>query len=216
MQLTTIFRAKGCEYSQVYLPYWDKDAFPYVNRSSLGISADTEEERRLAYVAMTRAKHSAKIYYTVENSKKDHYVRKDKNASQFIIESKSDVAQDIGPKLYHDGELPYHKSSVVQGYYRRLSRIDDMQPPLKVVPISLPEPDATGACIYSYEWALQQPMPENAEKLIRSMVQTKPVKYLEAEVTRIVRELKQAGTAKQKVLINRLIVVARAKARKYI
>lgn len=216
VQLTTIFRAKGCEYSQVYLPYWDKDAFPYVNRSSLGITADTEEERRLAYVAMTRAKHSAKIYYTVENSKKDHYVRKDKNASQFIIESKSDVAQDIGPKLYHDGELPYHKSSVVQGYYRRLSRIDDMQLPLKVVPISLPEPDATGACIYSYEWALQQPMPENAEKLIRNMVQTKPVKYLEAEVTRIVRELKQAGTAKQKVLINRLIVVARAKARKYI
>ena len=84
------------------------------------------------------------------------------------------------------------------------------------MPISLPEPDSTGACIYSYEWALQQPMPENAEKLIRSMVQTKPVKYLEAEVTRIVRELKQAGTAKQKVLINRLIVVARAKARKYI
>lgn len=216
VQLTTIFRAKGCEYSQVYLPYWDKDAFPYVNRSSLGMSADTEEERRLAYVAITRAKQSAKIYYTVENAKKDHYVRKDKNASQFIIESKADVAQEIGPKLYDNGELPYHKSLVVQGYYRRLSRIDDMQSPPKVASISLPEPSVTGECTYSYEWALQQPVPDNAGKLIRSMVQTKTTKYLETEIIRIVRELKQAGTAKQKVLINRLIVVARAKVRKYV
>ncbi|OBU27560.1 ATP-dependent helicase [Photobacterium kishitanii] len=215
VQLTTIFRAKGCEYSQVYLPYWDKDAFPYVNRSTLGISADTEEERRLAYVAMTRAKHSAKIYYTVEVAKKDQYVRKDKNASQFIIESKADVAQEIGPRLYHDGELPYHKSSVVQGYYRRLARIDDMQSPPKAAVISLPDPDETGKCAYSYEWALQQPIPDNAEKLIRSMVQTKTAKYLETEVIRIIRELKQADAVKQKVLLNRLIVVARAKARKY-
>lgn len=215
VQLTTIFRAKGCEYSQVHLPYWDKDAFPYVNRSSLGISADTEEERRLAYVAITRAKHSAKIYYTVENTKKDQYVRKDKNASQFILESKADVAQEIGPQLYHDGELPYHKSPVVQGYYRRLGRIDDMQLPPKVVAISLPEINTAGESVYSYEWALQQPIPDKADKLIRSMVQTKTTKYLETEVIRIIRELKQAGTEKQKVLINRLIVVARAKARKY-
>ena len=47
------------------------------------------------------------------------------------------------------------------------------------------------------------------------MVQTKTTKYLETEVIRIIRDLKQAGTEKQKVLINRLIVVARAKARKY-
>lgn len=215
VQLTTIFRAKGCEYSQVHLPYWDKDAFPYVNRSSLGISADTEEERRLAYVAITRAKHSAKIYYTVENTKKDHYVRKDKNASQFILESKADVAQEIGPQLYHDGELPYHKSPVVQGYYRRLSRINDMQLPPKVAAISLPDINAAGEGAYSYEWALQQPMSDKAEKLIRSMVKEKSKKYLETEVIRIIRDLKQAGTEKQKVLINRLIVVARAKARKY-
>ncbi|OBU15980.1 DNA helicase UvrD [Photobacterium aquimaris] len=214
VQLTTIFRAKGCEYTQVHLPYWDKDAFPYVNRSALGISADTEEERRLAYVAITRAKQSAKIYYTVENTKKDQYVRKDKNASQFIIESKADVAQEIGPVLYQEGELPYHKSAVVQGYYRRLARFDDMQLPPKAVSISLPEPNATGESVYSYEWALQQPMPENADKLVRSLVQ-KPMKYLEVEVSRIVRELNQAGTAKKKVLLNRLIVVARAKARKY-
>ncbi|MEC6798599.1 ATP-dependent helicase [Photobacterium sp. S4TG1] len=215
VQLTTIFRAKGCEYSQVHLPYWDKDAFPYVNRSSLGISADTEEERRLAYVAITRAKHSAKIYYTVENTKKDQYVRKDKNASQFILEAKADVAQEIGSHLYHEGELPYHKSPVVQGYYRRLARIDDMQLPPKVTAITLPEINTAGESAYSYEWALQQPIPNKAEKLIRSMVQTKTAKYLETEVVRIIRELKQAGTEKQKVLVNRLIVVARAKARKY-
>ncbi|MDP2532519.1 3'-5' exonuclease [Photobacterium damselae subsp. piscicida] len=70
VQVTTIFRAKGCEFSQVYLPYWDKDAFPYMNRSSAGLAADTEEERRLAYVAMTRAKDAARVYYTVEPKKK--------------------------------------------------------------------------------------------------------------------------------------------------
>ncbi|WP_318493114.1 ATP-dependent helicase [Photobacterium leiognathi] len=216
VQLTTIFRAKGCEYSQVYLPYWDKDAFPYVNRSSVGISADTEEERRLAYVAITRAKHSAKIYYSVENSKKENYVRKDKNASQFILEAKAPLAQEIGPLLYQEGnELPYHKSPIIQGYYTRLGRIEQMQSAPEPVEIVLPASGQDGKIAYGYLWAVEQPLPNNAEKLIRNMVKTKTAKYLETELNRILRDLKKADVTKEKVLVNRLIVIAKAKARRY-
>ncbi|MCG3864282.1 MULTISPECIES: ATP-dependent helicase [unclassified Photobacterium] len=215
VQLTTIFRAKGCEYSQVHLPYWDKDAFPYVNRSSVGISADTEEERRLAYVAITRAKHKANIYYSVENSKKDNYVRKDKNASQFILESKATLAQDIGPQLYLEGALPFNKSPIVQGYYQRLGRIEQMQAAPEPVERELPAAGKNGQLSYSYLWAVEQPLPDNAEKLVRSMVKTKTAKYLETELNRILRELKKADFTKEKVLVNRLIVIAKAKARRY-
>lgn len=215
VQLTTIFRAKGCEYNHVYLPYWDKDAFPYVNRSSAGISADTEEERRLAYVGITRAKEQAKIYYTVEPVKKGTYVRPDKNASQFVLEANMKVAQALGPMLYEAQPIPYHKSPIAQGYCKHLGRLDDMAE-------APPEPVITAPSVkegYSYKWAIEQPIPPNGEKLIRSMVKTKTIKYLETELARVLRDLKSAikneDDAKQKVLVNRLIVIARAKGRRY-
>ncbi|BAX53382.1 ATP-dependent DNA helicase PcrA [Photobacterium damselae subsp. piscicida] len=212
VQVTTIFRAKGCEFSQVYLPYWDKDAFPYMNRSSAGLAADTEEERRLAYVAMTRAKDAARVYYTVEPKKKESYVRANKNASQFVLESKVDVAQTVGEKLYQEGELPHHKSPIVYGYYQRLGRLDDMAQPPKEREIELPSSDGAYQQ-YSYEWALNQPLPENADKLIRTLMRTKKQKYFETELARLLREIQTVGSTKQKVLANRLIVVAKARSR---
>ncbi|OAN17651.1 DNA helicase UvrD [Photobacterium jeanii] len=206
VQLTTIFRAKGCEYQHVFLPYWDKDAFPYVNRAASSIAADTEEERRLAYVAITRAKQSAHIFYTTEHNKES--LRQ--CASQFVLEAKTNIAAEAGSALYQEGELPYFRSTLLEQYYDKLGRLEDMVKP--ELPMVVEKSFSSEG--YSYGWALTQPLPANAEKVIRSMVKTKTRKYLDGELTRILRELANASETKKKVLENRLIVVARAKERK--
>ncbi|PSW05981.1 ATP-dependent helicase [Photobacterium lipolyticum] len=220
IQLTTIFRAKGCEYNQVYLPYWDKDAFPYVNKSAVSISADTEEERRLAYVGLTRAKNIAKIYYSTTNSgaKKStsNKAQQMKNASSFVPEAKVDLASELGPQLYQTGKLPHHKSPIVYEYYKRLGRLADVLDPEPVKHTARQEAlqPLSESDSYSYAWALEQPIPKNAEKVIRALVKTKTAKYLDSEIARVLRELKSAQATKEKVLVNRLIVVARARARR--
>ena len=206
VQLTTIFRAKGCEYNQVHLPFWDKDAFPYMNKGAGSIAADVEEERRLAYVAMTRARQQATIYYT-EPDKKG---AKATNASSFVLEAKVELARSLGPKLYQQGELPYPQSPIVEEYYRRLGREDDICKPEIRIDTDSP---ITGDAVYSYRWALSQPLPANADKVINAMIRTKTAKYLDGEIRRVIRELKSATATKKKVLENRLIVTANARSR---
>lgn len=53
VSLMTIHAAKGLEFDTVFLPAWEENLFP--NKKTLGTS-EIEEERRLAYVAITRAK----------------------------------------------------------------------------------------------------------------------------------------------------------------
>lgn len=206
IQLTTIFRAKGCEYNHVHLPFWDKDAFPYMNKAAGSIAADVEEERRLAYVGLTRAKELATIYYT-EPEKKSV---KATNASKFVLEAKVELAKELGPKLYEDGELPYSRSPVVEEYYRRLGRGEDMQAPPAKSAAAFIETEGED---YSYQWALRQPLPNNADKVIGAMIRTKTAKYLDSEISRVIRELNSASDTKKKVLVNRLIVAANARSR---
>lgn len=235
VQLTTIFRAKGCEYKQVYLPFWDKDAFPYMNKSSGSMGADIEEERRLAYVALTRAKEKASVYYTktdmpsgsVSHTGKGMSAVKATNASRFVLEAKVPIATQLGPKLYLEGELPYYSSPVVEEYCRRLGREEDVVVPEKFHKTALLNHrhgsnannsdnhgnDSGKDEDYSLKWALAQPLPDNAEKVITAMVKTKNAKYLDGEIARIIRELDSTVLTKKKVLVNRLIVAANARTR---
>ena len=57
VSIMTIHAAKGLEFDTVFLPAWEEGIFPNENKSD----ADIEEERRLAYVAITRARTRAII-----------------------------------------------------------------------------------------------------------------------------------------------------------
>ena len=63
LSLMTLHAAKGLEFDHVFLPGWEEEVFP--NRRSVdeGGSAALEEERRLAYVGLTRAKQQAYISF---------------------------------------------------------------------------------------------------------------------------------------------------------
>ncbi|MDR2269197.1 MAG: UvrD-helicase domain-containing protein [Rickettsiales bacterium] len=61
VSIMTIHAAKGLEFETVFLPAWEDGIFP----NDLSISENgLEEERRLAYVAITRAKLNCFIFYT--------------------------------------------------------------------------------------------------------------------------------------------------------
>ena len=61
--LMTVHSAKGLEFPVVIIPGFEDGIFPSM-QTVVGTSEDMEEERRLAYVALTRAKQQIYIMYT--------------------------------------------------------------------------------------------------------------------------------------------------------
>ena len=56
--LMTLHSAKGLEFPAVFLPAWEERVFPSYQTVFSGAQEDLEEERRLAYVGITRAKET--------------------------------------------------------------------------------------------------------------------------------------------------------------
>jgi DNA helicase-2/ATP-dependent DNA helicase PcrA len=61
--LMTLHAAKGLEFAHVFLPGWEEDLFPSRRSLDEGGTAALEEERRLAYVGITRAKRRVVISF---------------------------------------------------------------------------------------------------------------------------------------------------------
>ena len=61
--IMTIHAAKGLEYDTVFLVGWEEGLFPSQRSLDEGGVASLEEERRLAYVAITRARRRALIFH---------------------------------------------------------------------------------------------------------------------------------------------------------
>ncbi|MEP1229692.1 MAG: UvrD-helicase domain-containing protein [Litorimonas sp.] len=63
ISLMTLHSAKGLEFPLVFLPGWEDGMFPSQKSMDESGLAGLEEERRLAYVGITRAREHAKIYF---------------------------------------------------------------------------------------------------------------------------------------------------------
>ncbi|NQV43478.1 MAG: UvrD-helicase domain-containing protein, partial [Rhodospirillales bacterium] len=61
--LMTLHGAKGLEYKTVFLPGWEEGLFPHQRAMEESGTAGLEEERRLAYVGLTRARERAVISF---------------------------------------------------------------------------------------------------------------------------------------------------------
>jgi superfamily I DNA/RNA helicase len=82
VQLLTLHSSKGLEFPYVYIIGVEEGILPHQNSIDVG---DIEEERRLAYVGITRAKNELVLTYCAERNKKD----KKKNTiepSRFLFE----------------------------------------------------------------------------------------------------------------------------------
>ncbi|WP_193176537.1 ATP-dependent helicase [Oricola nitratireducens] len=63
VSIMTLHAAKGLEFQTVFLPGWEEGLFPHQRALDEGGRSGLEEERRLAYVGLTRAKRHCHIWF---------------------------------------------------------------------------------------------------------------------------------------------------------
>jgi DNA helicase II / ATP-dependent DNA helicase PcrA len=98
LTLMTLHTAKGLEFPHVYMVGVEEEVFPHVNAFD-GEGHELEEERRLCYVGMTRAKEKLTLIYA--NSRRLYGFRSHNLPSRFLNE--------IPPHLYAEtGRLSSH------------------------------------------------------------------------------------------------------------
>ena len=110
--LMTIHSAKGLEFPQVFLPGFEDGIFPGMQSIMAG-PAELEEERRLAYVAITRAKDELYISHAVTRLL---YGRTMPNpASRFLDESPPELLEQPKKKTLSYTAMPYAPSNTSRG-----------------------------------------------------------------------------------------------------
>ncbi|MDY4841146.1 MAG: UvrD-helicase domain-containing protein [Alphaproteobacteria bacterium] len=84
VMLITLHSAKGLEFDNVFLPGWEEGLFPHQRCMDEGGTGALEEERRLAYVAITRARK--KLYILTAHNRRVYGQWQNNLPSRFINE----------------------------------------------------------------------------------------------------------------------------------
>ena len=112
--LMTMHAAKGLEFDNIFLAGWEEGVFPSLRSIEETGNKGLEEERRLAYVALTRARK--KIFITYVNQNRYSYASHDYNLpSRFIDELPKEIV-DINDSSYIQ-EDNFLKTYVEDNYF---------------------------------------------------------------------------------------------------
>ena len=84
VNLMTMHASKGLEFDAVFLPGWEEGIFPHQKSIDEKGQQGLEEERRLAYVGITRAKHDVYISFSLNRFYQGDWI--DSISSRFIEE----------------------------------------------------------------------------------------------------------------------------------
>ncbi len=131
--LMTIHLAKGLEFPHVFVVGMEEDLFP--SAMSMSTRSELEEERRLFYVALTRAEHQA--YLTYSQSRYRWGKLTDSEPSRFIEEIDGQFLEYLTPAESNYRFKPLIDKDVfgdVDKSKMRLSKPSNGTPPPKVVP----------------------------------------------------------------------------------
>lgn len=114
--LMTLHSAKGLEFPVVFIPGMEEGIFP--GNQSMYSEEELEEERRLAYVGITRAKEKL---YLVNAQQRMLYGTTSRNMqSRFIREIPFGVTEDVSTKSYKApaGKIPQQRTASSQNAHK--------------------------------------------------------------------------------------------------
>ncbi len=123
INLMTMHAAKGLEFDAVFLPGWEEGLFPH--QKSLEEKGDLalEEERRLAYVGLTRAKKESLISFVTSRMYRGDWV--ESLASRFIselpeknIEKEEIKKEDNNDDFFFNQDIEYNEGVRSPGWAR--------------------------------------------------------------------------------------------------
>ncbi len=107
--LMTMHSAKGLEFPVVFLPAMEEGVFPGVQNINSASGEDMEEERRLAYVALTRAKD--KIFITHTRNRMLYNQTAYNPLSRFVGEIPKELISDETEKYDTFAYMPRQKTA---------------------------------------------------------------------------------------------------------
>ena len=101
VSIMTLHAAKGLEFDTVFLPGWEEGLFPHQRALDEGGRSGLEEERRLAYVGITRAKRNCHIWFV--SNRRIHGMWQSTIPSRFLDELPADHCDVAEPPAYGGG-----------------------------------------------------------------------------------------------------------------
>ncbi|HEY4519694.1 MAG TPA: UvrD-helicase domain-containing protein [Candidatus Paceibacterota bacterium] len=102
VSLMTVHASKGLEFETVFVTGLEQGLFPYVRGTETEKDRDPEEERRLLYVALTRAKK--KLFLSYADSRARYGTRESTTPSEFLL--------DIDPRLVEHATYESEESTI--------------------------------------------------------------------------------------------------------
>jgi DNA helicase-2/ATP-dependent DNA helicase PcrA len=129
VNLMTMHAAKGLEFDIVFLPGWEEGLFPHQKSLEEKGDAALEEERRLAYVGITRAKKQAYISFSMHRFYQGDWI--ESLASRFIDElpkentEKSNVTENDIDDFEFNQDISYEKEIRSPGWLRLEKKLNE-------------------------------------------------------------------------------------------
>ncbi len=116
--IMTLHAAKGLEFPLVFLPGWEENLFPHQKSLTMEGEKGLEEERRLAYVGITRAKHD--LYITYAENRKIFTEINQTLPSRFL----SEIPNELCIRKSSISKINYSKNSPKYSYNQQINNQD--------------------------------------------------------------------------------------------
>ena len=128
VNLMTMHSSKGLEFDVVFLPGWEEGLFPHQKSMEEKGQSGLEEERRLAYVGITRAKKIAYISFSMNRFYQGDWI--DSISSRFIdelpeknVEKNNQFLKDESDDFEFNQDIDYENEIKSPGWLRYQKRI---------------------------------------------------------------------------------------------